>query len=44
MDRAGDAVQSILFSPIISHTVTTTATEGQGDGVAAVISSADLFS
>jgi hypothetical protein len=44
MGGAGNAVQFILFSPIIFLTVTATATEGQGDGVAAVVSSIDPFS
>jgi hypothetical protein len=33
-----------FFSPIIFLTVTATATEGRGDGAAAVVSSADPFS
>jgi hypothetical protein len=44
MGWARDAVQYILFSLIIFLTVTTTATEGHGDGAAAVVSSADPFS
>jgi hypothetical protein len=34
----------LFFSPIIFPTYTATATEGRGDGAAAVISSADPFS
>jgi hypothetical protein len=33
-----------FFSPIIFLTIIATATEGQGDGAAAVVSSADPFS
>jgi hypothetical protein len=46
MGGEGNAVQYTLFydSPIIFLTVTTTAIEGQGNGAAAVVSSADPFS
>jgi hypothetical protein len=44
MGGAGDAVQFIFFCLIIFLTVTTTATEGRGNGAAAVVSSADPFS
>jgi hypothetical protein len=44
MGGAGNAVQYILYSPIIFLTITATATEGRGDGEAAVVSSADPFS
>jgi hypothetical protein len=44
MGGAGNAVQFILFSMIIFLTVTATATEGRGDGAAAVLSTADPFS
>jgi hypothetical protein len=44
MGGAGNAVQFIYFSPIIFLTVTATATEGRGDGLASVVSSADPFS
>jgi hypothetical protein len=33
-----------FFSPIIFFTITATATDGQGDGAATVVSSADPFS
>ncbi len=39
----GDAVRYVFFSPIIFLTVTATATEGLGNGLATVVSSADLF-
>jgi hypothetical protein len=44
MGGVGNTGQEIFFSPIIFLTVTATATEGRGNGAAAVISSADPFS
>jgi hypothetical protein len=38
------AVQFLFFSPIIFLTFIAIATEGQGNGVAAAVSSADRFS
>jgi hypothetical protein len=40
----GTLCSLFFFSPIIFLTVTTTATEGRGDGAAAVVSSTDPFS